>query len=369
MIISVAIVTGFQQQIREKVIGFGSHIQVSKYSSNLSYEPEPIRKDEEVRELLKGIEGVNHIQVYGLKAGILKTDDQIQGVVLKGVSNDYNWSFFNDKIVDGVLFTLSDTAKSNSIMISRVLADKLEVGTNDEIRMYFIIDNKTRGRKFIISGIYETGLEDFDNTYIFGDIGHIQKLNGWNSDQVTGFELLIDDFNDIDRIGEEVYMNIDYNLDAQTIKQLYPQMFDWLELQDMNVVIILILMVVVAGITMISTLLILILERTNMIGILKALGAKNWSIRKVFLFNAAYLIGIGLFWGNIIGIGLCLIQKYFGVIKLPQESYYVAVVPININIFDISILNLGTLIVCSLMLLIPSYIITRISPVRAIRFN
>jgi len=291
------------------------------------------------------------------------------GVVLKGIGSDYDWSFFENKIIDGGPVFVNDSAKSNDVLISSKMASKLKLKTGDETRMYFIIDNLTRGRKFRIAGIYETGLEDFDNTFVIGDIGHIQKLNNWTSDQITGFEVLIDDFNRLDELGELVYDSIGYDLDARSIKHLYPQMFDWLALQDMNVIIIIILMVLVAAITMISTLLILILERTNMIGILKALGSKNWSVRKIFLYNAVYLIGKGLFWGNLFGITICLLQKYFGIMKLPQESYYVSVVPINLEVLPIVLLNLGTLLLCTLMLIIPSYIITRVTPARAIRYS
>ena len=289
--------------------------------------------------------------------------------MLKGIGSDYDWSFFEDKIIEGTSFQVIDSVKTDDILISKNIAAKLKLNIGDDLRMYFIIDNKTRGRKLQIAGIFETGLEDFDNRFVIGDIGHIQKLNGWTMNEVTGFEVLIDNFDDIDRMGEVVYNEIGYDLNAQTIKQIYPQMFDWLALQDMNVVIILVLMVLVAGITMISTLLILILERTNMIGVLKALGARNWSVRKIFLYNATYLIGIGLFWGNFFGIMICFLQQKFGIMKLPQESYYVSVVPINFDIMAILLLNVGTLVVCTLMLIVPSYIITRISPVKAIRFS
>lgn len=369
MIVSVAIVTGFQHQIRDKVIGFGSHIQITHYDSNISYEPEPVEKKQAFLQELPRIEGIRHVQGYAIKAGIIKTEDQMEGVVLKGVDSDYDWSFFGQRMIEGNTFTISDTGKTDAVILSKNLARRLQLKLGDEVRMYFIINNLTRGRKFSISGIYETGLEDFDNTYVLGDIGHIQKLNNWNENQVSGFEVLIDDFRDIDRLTREVYQAIPYDLDALSIKQLYPQMFDWLKLQDMNVIIILVLMVLVAGITMISTLLILILERTTMIGVLKALGASNWSVRKMFLYNAVYLIGKGMLWGNIFGIGLCLLQQKTGLIKLPQESYYVSVVPINLDVWSVLVLNAGTLIICTLMLIVPSYIISRIMPAKAIRIT
>ncbi|HOW24733.1 MAG TPA: ABC transporter permease [Bacteroidales bacterium] len=369
MIVSVAIVTGFQQQIRDKVIGFGSHIQITRYDSNISYEPEPVQMEEQYLEKIRGIIGVKHVQAFAIKAGIIKTEEQMEGVVLKGVGSDYDWSFFRPRIIEGSLFQVSDTGKTDDIILSKNLASRLELSVGQEVRMYFIIGNTTRGRKFRISGIYETGLEDFDNTYVLGDIGHIQKLNNWTPGQVSGYEVLIDRFRDMEDITQSVFNEIPYDLDAMNIRQLYPQMFDWLKLQDMNVAIILILMVLVAGITMISTLLILILERTGMIGILKALGAANWSVRKIFLYNAVYLIGKGLLWGNIIGLGICLLQKHTGLIRLPQESYYVSVVPIHLDPWHIILLNIGTLVICTLMLVVPSYIIARIMPARAIRFN
>lgn len=369
MFVSIAILTGFQKQIREKVIGFGAHIQITHYDENSSFEPRPISIKQTFYPNLEKVKGIRHIQVYANKAGIIKTKDQIQGVVLKGIGKDYDWSFFKDKIIEGTYFHLPDTGKTNDILISKSLASILKLKVNEDLRMYFISGSQTLGRKFHISGIFETGLEELDNMYVIGDIRHIQKLNSWSTDQVGGFEVLLDNFKDLDRLEKYVYRTIGFSLDATTIRQLYPQIFDWLDLQDINVLIILILMVLVAGITMISTLLILILERTNMIGILKALGMRNIKIRKIFLYNAIYIIGIGLFWGNLVGATLCLIQLKFGVITLPQESYYVSVVPINLNLLNIVFLNAGTLIVCLLMLLLPSYIITRVSPVKAILFD
>lgn len=371
MIVSVAIVTGFQTQIRNKVIGFGSHIQINNYDYNVSYEASPVDKNQDFYPYLDTVEGIRHIQVYANKAGIIKTDEQIQGVVLKGIGSDYDWSFFKNKIIEGEPVIINDTEKTNDVLISKIIADKLNLKLNDDLRMYFVSSSgsQPRGRKFIITGIYETGLEDFDKLFIIGDIAHIQKLNRWDENQVAGFEVLIKNFNELDKMNELIYHTIGYDLNTQSIKHIYPQIFDWLDLQDMNVIIILVLMVLVAGITMISTLLILILERTNMIGILKALGSQNRSVRKIFMYNAVYIIGKGLLWGNIAGIGICFLQLKFGIIGLPQESYYVSVVPINLNFLHILYLNAGSLIICFLMLIIPSYIITKITPVKAIRYS
>jgi len=369
MFVSIAILTGFQKEIREKVIGFGAHIQITHYDENSSFEPRPVSINQPFYPGLMKVNGIKHIQVYANKAGIIKTKDQIQGVVLKGVGKDYDWSFFKDKIIEGRNFTVPDTGKTNDVIISKTLASLMKLRVNDDLRMYFISGNNTLGRKFHISGIYETGLAELDDMFVIGDISHIQKLNNWEPDQVAGFEVLISDFKDLDRLAKYIYTNIGFSLDAVTIRDLYPQIFDWLDLQDINVLIILILMILVAGITMISTLLILILERTTMIGILKALGMKNRGIRKIFLFNASYITGTGLLWGNLAGFTLCLIQLKTGIITLPQESYYVSVVPVNLDILNIILLNAGTLVICLLMLILPSYIITRVSPVKAIRFD
>ncbi|HPT04181.1 MAG TPA: ABC transporter permease [Bacteroidales bacterium] len=369
MLVSVAIVTGFQTQIRDKVIGFGSHIQITAFNSNVSYESNPIPKKQPFYPGLEKVKGIRHIQVYATKAGIIKTDEQIQGVVLKGIGSDYDWSFFKNKIVEGKPIAISDTGKTDEVLISRNLANMLKLKLHDDLRMYFINQNQTRARKFVIAGIYQTGLEEFDKMYVICDIAHIQKLNNWSTGEVAGFEVLINDFDDLKTMRETVKDNIGYDLKAESIRDMYPQIFDWLALQDTNVAIILTLMVLVSGIAMISTLLILILERTNMIGILKALGMKNSGIRKIFLYNSAYIIGKGLLWGNLAGITLCWFQLHFGIIKLPQESYYVSVVPINLYYLPILLINIGTLLVCMILLIVPSHIISRIQPVKAIRWD
>ena len=369
MIVSVAIVTGFQSEIRDKVIGFGSHIQISNYDSNVSLQAIPISKNQEFYPSITNIDGIKHIQVYAYKAGIIKTDEQIEGVLFKGIGSDFDWDFFSNNMFKGKIFTVNDSVKTNEIIISKHIASRLKFKINDKVIMFFIVDNKLRPRAFTISGIYYTGLQDFDEQYVIGDIAHIQKLNKWKPDEVAGFELLIDDYDDIEELTNFVYSNTESKLYAESIIEKFPQLFDWLNLLDTNVYIILLLMVVVAAINMISTLLILILEKTNMIGILKSIGSNNWSVRKIFLYNSVYIIGKGLLWGNIIGILICVLQYYFGILKLDPESYYVNTVPINFNFLYIFILNISTIFVCVLMLLLPSYIITRISPIKAIRFD
>lgn len=371
MIVSVAIVTGFQNEIRDKVIGFGTHIQITNFDSNESLEAQPIEKNQPFYPSFSNVEGIRHIQVYATKAGIIKTKDEMEGVVLKGVGTDYDWSFFQDRIIEGVVPAINDSTKSKDVIISKLLATRLKLKCNDSIRMYFIMKDQAqpKGRKFHICGIYETGLEEYDEVYVIGDIAQIQKLNKWSKTQVAGFEVLITDFNDLDKMSEYVYENIPYDLDSRNIKQLNPQIFDWLDLQDLNVFIIIALMIIVSAINMVSTILILILERTNMIGTLKALGSKNNSIQKIFLYTAVYLIGKGIIIGNIIALALCLIQKYTGIITLSQESYYVSHVPINLSAAHILLLDAGTIIVCIIMIILPSFIISKISPVKAIRFS
>ncbi|PCJ25527.1 MAG: hypothetical protein COA97_07605 [Flavobacteriales bacterium] len=370
MIVAFSIVSGFQREIRNKVIGFGSHIQITSYDSQNTYEASPINKNQDFYPGLDSVEGIKYIQIYATKAGIIKTKEEIYGVVVKGIGSDFDWTFFNEKIVDGSSFIIDDEKKQNEILLSNHIASKMKLEVGDKMFLYFIQKNgQLRPKDFIVKGIYQTGLEQFDNLYVIADIAHIQKRNGWDKNQVGGFEVLIDNYKDIDKIGDYVYNNIGYDLHSSTIKEQNPDIFNWLALQDLNVNVIIILMIIVAVINIISALLILILERTNMIGILKALGMPNWNVRKIFMYNATHLIIKGLIWGNVIGISICLLQQQFGFLTLPEESYYVSEVPIELNLSNILILNGGTLTICILMLLIPSYVITKISPVKAIRFD
>ncbi len=369
MIVAVAIVTGFQKQIREKVIGFGGHIQITEYNSNTSFEYPPVDRNPNFLPKLKVMPGIKHIQVFAIKAGIVKTGTQIQGVVMKGVGRDFDTAFFAKRLVEGRMPVIHDSITSDDILVSRSLSKLLGLKVGGPLRVFFINSGLIRARKFNICGIYETELAEFDKMYIIGDIKHVQKLNNWSSQQVAGFEVLVNDFKDIDAMGHQVFNLVSYNLNSRTIKQLYPQIFDWLELMDMNVYIILTLMVIVAVITMISTLLILILEQTTLIGILKAMGASNWSIRRIFLMKAGWLTLKGMAWGNIISLVVCFVQLKFRLFTLPADTYYMAYVPINLDPGYIIVLNIGTLIVCTVMLVVPSYIIARIQPVKAIRWE
>ena len=368
MILALAIVSGFKKEIRDKVIGFGAHIQVGNYDENNSYETKPIDRNQPSILQLKSMNGIHHIQVFATKAGIIKTKNELQGVVAKGVGSDFDWSYFGKKIIEGTYFVVHDSAKSDGVVISKNISKKLNLHVGESLVMYFI-QQPPRARKFTVTGIYETGLEEFDELYVFCDLSHIQKLNDWNTNQVGGFEITINDFDRLDAIGNDVYASIGSDLNARTIREIYPQLFDWLNLQDVNGIIIIILMLIVAGINMISALIIIILERIRLIGTLKALGAVNFSVRKIFIYVASFLIGRGLLWGNITGIGLVLLQKYFHLARLDQQSYYISYVPVNISAWYYCLLNSGTLLVCMVMMILPTLIVTKISPLKALRFT
>ncbi|MGA2405505.1 MAG: FtsX-like permease family protein [Bacteroidales bacterium] len=375
MILAVAILTGFKQQIREKVVGFGSNIQITNFDSNISFETTPISDTQKFIPMIKQIPGITHLQVFATKAGIIRTTEDIQGVVLKGIGSDFDWSYFSSNMVDGSVFTVTDTGRTDKVIISKKISNMLRLKTGDSFAMLFIQD-PPRMRKFTISGIYETSLEEFDKMYVYCDIGHIKRLNGWKDDQVSGFEVFIKDFDKLDEMTSSVRDVIGYKITEEdtkfkvtNIRTRYPQIFDWLNFQDINVIIIILLMLIVAGFNMISGLLILILEKTNMIGVLKSLGAEDITIRRVFLYQAAYLIGKGLFWGNFIGIGLAYLQLKTGLITLDPTSYYIKTVPVNLQLTHILLLNAGTMAAIIIMLLVPSQLISRITPVKAIRYD
>ena len=375
MILAVSILTGFKEQIREKVVGFGSHIQIMNFDSNISFETAPINDAQSFIPKIQSLPDVKHVQVFATKAGIIKTDEEIQGVGLKGIGPDFDWSYFRSHIIDGDVFTVSDTSRSNMVIISKKLSEMLKLKTGDSFAMHFIQD-PPRMRKFTISGIYETSLEEFDKVYVFCDIGHIKRLNGWDDNEISGFEIFITDFDRLDDVTMMIRDSIGYSITESdprfkvtNIRGKYPQIFDWLGFQDINVLIIITLMLVVAGFNMISGLLILILEKTNMIGVLKALGSEDLIIRRIFLYQAAYLIGKGLIWGNLVGIGLAFLQLKTGFITLDPTLYYIKMVPVNLDIIHILLLNAGTMAAILMMLLVPSQLISRITPVKAIRFD
>jgi lipoprotein-releasing system permease protein len=375
MILAIAILTGFKQEIREKVVGFGAHIQIVNFDSNLSLETAPVSIKQDFVSRIMNAPGIKHMQIFATKAGIIKTNEDIQGVYLKGIGSDFDWQYFGSNLVDGSVFKVTDTATTNNVLISKKISDMLKLKTGDSFAMHFIQD-PPRSRKFTVSGIYETSLEEFDKIYVFCDIGHIKRLNGWNDDQVSGFEIFIDDFDRLEEMTLVVRDEIGYKIvedepafKVTNIRDRYPQIFDWLNFQDLNVVIIIILMLIVAGFNMISGLLIIILEKTNMIGILKALGSADKTIRHIFLYQAGYLIVKGLFWGNILGIGLAWLQLRTGVVSLDPSSYYIKTVPVNLELAHLLLLNAGTMAAIILMLLVPSQLISRITPVKAIRYD
>ncbi|MEE2954070.1 MAG: FtsX-like permease family protein [Bacteroidota bacterium] len=368
MLLSIMIVMGFKNQVANKVIGFNSHIQITSFGDNQSYGNDPIDKKQNFYSSITQEEGIEHIQVFATKAGIIKTEDEIHGVVLKGVGDDFHKDFFKENLVEGVVPIFNDSLVSNNILISQRIVKLLNLKLGQDIFVYFIQD-PPRVRKFKISGIYRTGFSDFDDIILLGDIRHVQNLNSWGHDRVGGFEIMLSNLDDIDRHTQIVYNQLDYNLICKNIKELYPQIFDWLDLQNLNIQVILFLMIVVGVMNMITALLIMILEKTQLIGILKALGANNWVVRKVFVYNALYLIIYGLMLGNIFGLSLGYLQKTFNLIKLDPNIYYMDTVPINFDFSSIILLNLGVFIICWLVLLIPSIIITKMKPIQSIRFE
>ena len=368
MLLSVAILKGFQHEVREKIIGFGAHIQVTYFDNNSSFELEPLWYDTLLASEIMEIPGVVHVQPYGIKAAIIKADEQIEGIVLKGVGPEYRWDFFSDKLISGSLPELDTMTRSNEVLISRTTAQKLGFELGDRVILHFVQD-PPRYRSMTVSGIYETGLTEFDEVYMFGDIRHIARLNDWEPGLVSGFEVLIDRFENLDRVTYMVNNVLPYDLLAESIRERNPQLFGWLELMDRNVLIILLITILVALIHMTSTLLIMIIERTNMIGILKALGMPNRSLRKLFLLNGGLLLLRGVIYGNLFAVGLSLIQMHTGFLKLDQESYYLDRIPIHLQASDILAVNLGVIVVCMLVMIIPSYLIGKITPIRAIRFE
>ncbi|URC13243.1 ABC transporter permease [Flavobacterium sp. B183] len=372
MIVSVATGIGLQKKIRDKVSAFNGQIIISNYDNNNSdVTLIPISKKQEFYPEFKSVPEVNHIQAIASKAGIIRTENSFEGIIFKGVGADYDWKNIEEYLVEGKLPDFS-AALNEDVLISKFLADRLHLKVGDNFNTFFIKEEQGKmpnSRRFRIAGVFSSGFQDFDATYILGDIRHIQRINKWSSNQVGAFEVFINDFDAIKATGEKIYDQTSSNLDTKTIIEKYSYIFDWLQLFDFNIIVILGVMILVATINMVVALLVLILERTQMIGILKALGANNWMVRKVFLYNAFYLIVRGLFWGNLIGIALLLIQQQFGVIRLNPENYYVNQAPVYFNLWHIILLNLLTIGVCFVVLLIPSYIITKISPVKAIRFE
>lgn len=369
MLLSVGIVNGFQTEIQQKVIGFGSHLQISMYNTQNAVSEKPVERAQPFLDDIRAEPTVKNVNVYAFKSGIIVANSEIKGIIAKGVDQDYDWDFFSKNLVDGSVFSIPDSNKSDSVVLSKYVMDKLKLELGEKITVIFIQDEKERKRRFVVGGVYESGMDQFDANMMLCDIRHVQKLNNWAPNQVAGFEVTLNEFDDLGMLDEIISNHISWEFTTLKITDQFMEIFGWLELQDLNVVIILSLMVLVSGINMITALLVFILERTNMIGLLKALGATNGSLSKIFLYNAAYLILLGTFWGNLIGLSLGLLQKHFQILKLDKASYYIDHVPVLFEWDVILYINLGSVVISMLMLILPSMIVSRIDPVKTIRFN
>lgn len=375
MIIALAVVVGFKNEVGRKVMGFGAHIQITSLTNNKTYDLPPISFSDTLINAIKEVPNVNYIQTTATKPAIIKTKTDFQGIVLKGVDEKYNWDFFKEYLREGELPIYNDSTPSNEVLISSKQADALKLNVGDKFICYFIQD-QVRLRQFTISGIYSTGLADFDKLFIVSDIKHIRLLNNWDENTATSIEVFVNDLNILEDTSYSIFLATANNFTGnynpyytRNIYELQPQIFGWLDLLDLNMVIILILMFSVATFTMISGLLIIILEKTTLIGTLKVLGANNWTIRKIFLYQASFLIGKAMLWGNVIGLGLYFIQKYLKVIKLDPEIYFVDYAPVELIPWQAVVLNIGVGIAILCILVIPSYLIAKISPAKSIKFE
>jgi lipoprotein-releasing system permease protein len=369
MLLSVMVVTGFRNEISSKATGFAGHLRVHPFNSNNSFEDQPMHPQVEFLASLKNEKSIRHVQQYAYKAGIIKTGEDIQGIVLKGAAGDFDWSFFKSKLTDGRIPEYRQDSLSYEVLISSITATRLKLKTGDDFLIFFIQEDR-KVRKLKIAGIYNTGLgEEFDAIYMICDLKLIQRINNWKQQEIGGYEIWLNDIRELERMTPVVYKKAGLQLTTQTIRELYPQLFNWLELQNLNVIVIITLISLVAGITMISTLLILVLEDTRTIGILKTLGAGDKLVSGVYLRVAIYLLLNGLLWGNVAGIGIALLQHTTGIFSLPEDSYYLSKIPVAFTWTSILIINAGTLIVCTLMLLAPSRVISKINPVKVLRFD
>ena len=375
MVITIAVVTAFKTEIRKKVIGFGSHIQIINHDSNISFETIPISENQDFLSVLESMPEIKKIQVYATKPGLIKTKTDNQGIIAKGIDENFDWTFFNENLVEGKSLNITDSVTTNDVLISKAIASLLRLKVGDEFGMYFI-NKKQRLRKFKISGIYETSLEEFDKQFILVDIKHIRKLNNWEDDQISGFEILINDYRNIDQIKRQIENFVAYRFleDGSTlmvvsIKDKYPQIFDWLGLLDMNVIVILLVMAFVAIINMITGVIIIILDKTNMIGIIKALGATNKFVMNIFLYQSFILIIRGLVLGNFIALSLCYLQKTFQFLKLNQTSYFIDYVPVQLNLYHISLVNICSLFLIFIFMFLPVMVVININPIKTIRYN
>lgn len=369
MILSLAVVKGFKREIKDKARGFDGDIKIVKFDSNTSYENSSFANDKAFVKVAQGNSLIAHIMPVATKPGIIKVNNEIEGVVLKGVDKTYDWTFIKGNLTAGNVIDFTDTTKSKTqLMISDVTASRLKLKVGDRILMYFV-QQSLRKRAFKIVGIFNSGIEEIDKTYVMGDLALIKRLNNWTESEIGGYEVKISNFDQLNQATEFINYILPQTLRAFTVVENYPTLFEWLILLDVNAQVMLVLMVIVAVINMISALLIMILERTTMIGLFKAMGAGNWSIQKVFLYNAAYIIGLGLIFGNMLGIGFSIFQYHTHFFKLDPASYYMDFVPIQLEFIDVVLLNIGTMVICLLVLIIPSMLVSRILPVKAIRFK
>lgn len=368
MICSVAIMAGFKGTIRDKVRGFSGDLQMSRLNQNGSYENTPFKWDPALKALTAPVRGIRSMAPFASIAGIMSMNGEIEGVLLKGLSPGYNSSFFNEKLISGKGLSFSADSLSSDILVPKIIASRLRLKLNDRLTMYFI-QNPVRTRKLRVAGIYDLGMDELDKNFILGDIRLVRKLKNWDADLCAGVQIDLNDFDSLEAVQKQLNRQLPVNIKVYNVRQLYVQLFDWLSLTDVNVQVILVLMLLVAGINMVSALLIMILERTSTIGILKALGSSDGAIRYIFLAVATYLIGLGMVLGNVIGLGFCLLQARYHLVSLNEATYYMAYVPIRISWLAVVEINAGTLVVCLLMLMLPSYLITRINPIRAIRFK
>jgi lipoprotein-releasing system permease protein len=368
MILATAIVKGYQHQVRDKLIGFNAPIQVSHLDLNNSFESLPIERDSIFEHLVAKMDGIKFIQSYSTKAGIIKTEEAFEGIVLKGIGSNYNWDFISKHLVEGRLPNLADSLPINEVLISSITANRLGFKLEDNVYIYFI-QNPPRVRKLKIVGIFDTGMGELDELYAYIDIRQVQKLNNWGISQISGYEIGLNQIEETNNKRNELAMITPYNMGLSSIFERYPALFDWLNLLDLNVVIILLLMVAVAAINMITALLILILERTQMIGLLKAMGAEDRQINRVFLWMASSIILRGLILGNTLGIGLALLQDKFGIIKLDQKAYYLNQVPVEINLMDLLNINFFAFVICLVILVIPVRLVSKVNPVKSIQFT
>jgi len=368
MILSIAIIKGFKTEIQDKVRGFIGDIQIYRYDLNGSFEKSPFIPNDTTLNYLKQNKALASYYPFATKPAIISANGEVEGINFKGIDASYDWSYINKHLISGRVLNFKDTSGVNQILISAYTANRLKLKVGDSFLIHFV-QNPPKRRKFTIVGIYAIGIENIDKTFAIGDINIIRSVNNWEPKQMGGIEVRIKDFEQLKPVADDVYANLELMLRSRSVKESTPEIFTWLSLLDVNTKVLLSLMMIVGVINMITALLIMILERTTMIGLLKAMGMTDWSVMKIFFYNAIYLVGIGLILGNLLGLGLAYLQHYTHLFKLNQTNYYLDYVPIEVHFIDVLLLNIATIIICSVVLLIPSLLVSRISPLKAIRFK